>query len=114
LTVGLSCPDVRRYLRETLALYVGDVAGRCCPGGLGRSPPRPTVSVLVREGDDGEARVTKVMTPAHRQAARHCDGDGVGYSMMSTTQRVGSMVPKPQTRIVRLHGTPRRLGPRIE
>jgi len=34
--------------------------------------------------------------------------------MTSTTKRVGSMVPKPQTRIVRLRGTPRRLGPRIE
>ncbi len=107
MTVGLSCPDVGRYLRETLALYVGDVAGRCCPGGLGRSPPRPTVSVLVRERDGGEDRATKV-TPAHRQAARHRDGDGVGYSMMSTTKQVRSMVPKPQTRFDRTPTSARR------
>jgi hypothetical protein len=31
---------------STRSLFLGDVAGRCCPGGMGRSPPRPTVSVL--------------------------------------------------------------------
>ena len=64
--------------------------------------------LLVRERDDGEDRATKVMTPAHRQAARHCDGDGVGYSMMSTTKQVRSMVSKPQTRFDRTRTSARR------
>jgi hypothetical protein len=35
---------------STRSLFLGDVAGRCCPGGMGRSPPRPTVSVLALTG----------------------------------------------------------------
>jgi hypothetical protein len=48
------CPDLRStYLCTTFALRQGDVAGRCCPGGLGRSPPRPTVSVLALNDGTG-------------------------------------------------------------
>jgi len=57
--------------------------------GAGMLPATSHRQLLVRERDDGEDRATKVMTPAHRQAARHRDGDGVGYLMMSTTKRVG-------------------------
>jgi hypothetical protein len=49
--------------------------------GVGRSPPRPTVSVLGLAGDDdGAGRESR---PAHADRRAH-DGDGVGYSMVST------------------------------
>ena len=81
----LNCNEIRQYLRKTLDLLYRRRGGAVLSPGVGRAPPRPTVSVLFL-GRDGDDRQRGLLPDTMRRPLTHHPDGRLRWPAITATQ----------------------------